>query len=177
MLSNLTPPLFLAGGLTDINWTLSLFTIILFSLFVLVLSKFAWGPLLSAIDAREKSIRETIEGAHKAHADALAVLAQHKELLRELGAQREEIIKRAAKEADEFKVDLVANARSEVDDMLRRHKEQITREMSVAQAKLREEVVDLAVLGAAKIVASSMTPEAQKKLVSEFVNSLPRIKN
>ena len=173
----MTPPLYLAGGLTDINWTLSLFTIILFSLFVLVLSKFAWGPLLSAIDAREKSIREAIEGSHKAHADALAVLAQHKDLLRQIGAEREEIIKRAVKEADEFKVDLVANARSEVDDMLRRHKEQIAREMSVAQAKLREEVADLAVLGASKIVASSMTPEAQKKLVSEFVNSLPRIKN
>ena len=177
MLSNLTPPLFLAGGLTDINWTLSLFTIVLFSLFVLVLSKFAWGPLLSAIDAREKSIRDAIEGSNKAQADALAVLAQHKDLLRQIGAEREEIIKRAVKEAEEFKVDLVANARSEVDDMLRRHKEQIAREMSVAQAKLREEVVDLAVLGASKIVASSMTPEAQKKLVSEFVNSLPRIKN
>ena len=167
----------LAGGLTDINWTLSLFTIVLFSLFVLVLSKFAWGPLLSAIDAREKSIRDAIEGSNKAQADALAVLAQHKDLLRQIGAEREEIIKRAVKEADEFKVDLVANARSEVDDMLRRHKEQIAREMSVAQAKLREEVADLAVLGASKIVASSMTPEAQKKLVSEFVNSLPRIKN
>lgn len=165
------------GRLTDINWTLSFFTIVLFGLFVLILSKFAWGPLLKAIAEREKSIGDAIEGSHKAHADALAVLAQHKELLRQLGAEREEIIKKAAKEADEFRVDLVANARSEVDDMLRRHKEQIAREMSVAQAKLREEVVDLAVLGALKIVESSMTPEAQKKLVSEFVDSLPRIKN
>ena len=163
--------------MTDINWTLSLFTIVLFSLFVLVLSKFAWGPLLKAIDDREKSITDAIQGSHKAHADALAVLAQQKDLLRQIGAEREEIIKKAVKEADEFRVDLIANARSEVDDMLRRHKEQIAREISVAQAKLREEVVDLAVLGAAKIVASSMTPEAQKKLVSEFVNSLPRIKN
>ena len=173
----MTLPLYLAGGLTDIDWTLSAFTVILFVLFVLILSKFAWGPLLKAIDEREKSIRDAIEGSHKAQADALAVLAQHKDLLRQIGAEREEIIKRAAKEADEFKVDLVAKARSEVDDMLRRAKEQIAREMSVAQAKLREEVADLAVLGASKIVASSMTPEAQKKLVSEFVNSLPRIKN
>jgi F0F1-type ATP synthase membrane subunit b/b' len=71
----------------------------------------------------------------------------------------------------------MAKARADGDDIVRRAKEQIARETSVALARLREEVVDLAVLGAGKIVASSMTPEAQKKLVSEFVDSLPQAKN
>jgi F-type H+-transporting ATPase subunit b len=173
----LTPLLFLEGGLTDINWTLSLFTIIAFTMFVLVLTKFAWGPLLKAIDEREKSIRDTLEASRKANADAEALLAQHKDLVRQIGAEREEIIKKAAKEAEEFKAGLMTRARTEGDDIVRRAKEQIARETSVALAKLREEVVDLAVLGAAKIVASSMTPEAQKKLVSEFVATLPQVKN
>jgi F-type H+-transporting ATPase subunit b len=167
----------LAGGLTDINWMLSLFTIILFLMFVGVLSKFAWGPLLKAIDEREKSIREALEGSQKANAEAAALLAQHKDLVRQIGAEREEIIKKATKEAEQFKVDLMAKARTEGDDIVRRAKEQITRETSVALAKLREEVADLAILGASKIVASSMTPEAQKKLVSEFVDTLPKVKN
>ena len=170
-------PLFLAGGLTDINWTLSFFTIVLFTLFVLVLSKFAWGPLLRAIDEREKSIRDAIEGSHKANAEAQALLAQHKDLLRQIGAEREEIIKKAAKEAEAFKADLMSKARSEGDDLVRRAKEQIARETSVALAKLREEVADLAVLGASKIVESSMSPEVQRKLVAEFVGSLPKAKN
>ncbi|MEO5761408.1 MAG: F0F1 ATP synthase subunit B [Vicinamibacteria bacterium] len=173
----MTAPLLLAGGLTDINWTLSLFTIVLFTLFVLVLSKFAWGPLLAAIDAREKSIRDAIEGSHKANADAQALLAQHKDLVRQIGAEREGIIKKAAMEAEVFKADLMAKARAEGDDIVRRAKEQITRETAVALAKLREEVADLAVLGASKIIASSMTPEAQKKLVSEFVDTMPKMKN
>ena len=165
------------GRLTDIEWTLSFFTIVLFTLFVIILSKFAWGPLLKAVDEREKSIRDAIEASHKANADAQALLAQHKDLVRQIGAEREEIIKKAAKEAEEFKADLMAKARAEGDDIVRRAKEQINRETAVALAKLREEVVDLAVLGASKIVASSMTPEAQKKLVSEFVDTLPRVKN
>lgn len=173
----MTSPLYLAGGLTDINWTLSLFTIVLFGLFVLVLSKFAWGPLLKAIDEREKSIRDALLGSQKANAEAQALLAQHKDLVRQIGAEREGIIKKAAKEAEDFKTDLMARARTEGDDIVRRAQEQITRETSVAMAKLREEVADLAVLGAAKIVASSMTPEAQRKLVSEFVGSLPKVKN
>ena len=167
----------LAGGLTDINLTLTAFTLILFTLFVLVLSKFAWGPLLAAIDEREKSIRDALEGSQKANAEAAALLAQHKDLVRQIGAEREEIIKKASREAEEFRVDLMAKARTDGDDIVRRAKEQIARESAVALAKLREEVADLAVLGAAKIVASSMTPEAQKKLVSDFVSTLPQVKN
>ncbi len=173
----MTPLLFLEGGLTDINWTLSLFTIVAFTLFVLVLSKFAWGPLLRAIDEREKSIGDALDASQRANADAQALLAQHKDLIRQIGAEREEIIKKATKEAEEFKAGLMTRARSEGDDLVRRAKDQIARETSVALAKLREEVVDLAVLGASKIVASSMTVEAQKKLVSEFVDTLPQVKN
>jgi len=163
--------------LTDINLTLTAFTLILFTLFVLVLSKFAWGPLLAAIDEREKSIREALEGSQKANAEAAALLAQHKDLVRQIGAEREEIIKKATRDAEEFKVDLMAKTRTEGDDIVRRAKEQIARETSVALAKLREEVADLAILGASRIVASSMTPEAQRKLVSEFVDTLPKVKN
>ncbi|MBP9945324.1 MAG: F0F1 ATP synthase subunit B [Vicinamibacteria bacterium] len=177
MLPNLTAFPLLAGGLTDINLTLTAFTLILFTLFVIVLSKFAWGPLLAAIDEREKSIRDALEGSQKANAEAAALLAQHKDLVRQIGAEREEIIKKATKEAEEFRIDLMAKARTDGDDIVRRAKEQIARESAVALAKLREEVADLAVLGAAKIVASSMTPEAQKKLVSDFVSTLPQVKN
>jgi len=177
LLSNLAALPLLAGGLTDIDLMLTVFTLILFTLFVIVLSKFAWGPLLSAIDEREKSIRDAIEGSKKQNAEAAALLAQHKELVRQIGAEREEIIKKAAKEAEDFRIDLMAKARSDGDDIVRRAKEQIARESAVALAKLREEVADLAILGASKIVSSSMTPEAQKKLVSEFVATLPKVKN
>ncbi|MEO8362711.1 MAG: F0F1 ATP synthase subunit B, partial [Vicinamibacteria bacterium] len=143
----------------------------------IIMGKFAWGPLLKAIEDRERGIKEAIEGSHKANADAQSLLAQHKDLVRQIGAEREEIIKKATKEAEEFKADLMAKARAEGDDIVRRAKEQIARETAVALAKLREEVADLAVLGASKIIASSMTPEAQKKLVSEFVDTMPKVKN
>ena len=172
MLPNFLALPLLAGGLTDIDLMLTVFTLILFTLFAIVLSKFAWGPLLSAIDLREKGIRDAIEGSKKANAEAEALMAQHKELVRQIGAEREEIIKKTTREAEELRADLMAKARADSEDMVRRAKEQIERESSVALAKLREEVADLAVLGASKIVASSMTPEAQKKLVAEFVSSL-----
>ena len=76
------------GRLTDIEWTLSFFTIVSFLIFLGILSKFAWGPLLKAIDEREKSIRDALDNSQKSNAEALALLAQHKDLVRQIGAER-----------------------------------------------------------------------------------------
>ncbi len=169
--------LFLAGGggLTDINTTLFFATLVLFGLFAFVLAKFAWGPLLAAIDGREKAVREDIEGAHKANAEAQTLLAQHKEMLRQAGREREEMVARAKQDAEAFKNDLMAKARTEADLIVTRAKEQIGREKGQAIQELRAQVADIAVEAASKIVKSSLTPEAQKKLVTDYISSLPGI--
>jgi F-type H+-transporting ATPase subunit b len=168
--------LFLAasgGGLTDIDSTLFYATLVLFALFALVLAKFAWGPLLEAIDGREKSVREGVEGAQKANAEAQALLAQHKEMLRQAGREREEMVARAKQDAEAFKNDLMTKARTEADQIVTRAKAQIEREKGQAIQELRAQVADIAVEAASKIVKSSLTPEAQKKLVSDYISSLP----
>lgn len=165
------------GGLTDINFGLTLWTIVLFALFAFVLTKFGWGPLLHLIEEREKSVREAVEGAEKANAEAQSLLEKHKELLREAGRERDEIVKRALKDADQLKADLHAQARSESEQMIQRAKEQIEREKGQAVLELRAQVADIAVEAAAKIVTSSLTPEAQKKLVSDFIDTLPKLRS
>ena len=164
-----------SGGLTDVNRTLFVSTLVLFALFAFVLGKFAWGPLLSAIEGREKSVRDEVEGAAKANADAQTLLAQHKEILREAGREREELLGRAKQDAEAFKNDLMAKARSEADQIVARAKEQIEREKGQAIQELRAQVADIAVEAAGKIVKSSLTPDAQKKLVSDYISSLPRV--
>jgi len=163
-----------AGGLTDVNFGLTLWTVVLFILFAVLMTKLGWRPLLNAIEEREKGIRGAVDGAQKAHAEAQALLAQHKEMLRAAGREREEIIKRALKEAEQLKADLTARARAESDQMVQRAREQIEREKGQAILELRAQVADLAMQAASKIVASSMTPEAQRKLVDEFIKTMPR---
>ena len=58
--------------------------------------------------------------------------------------------------------------------MIQRAKEQIQQEKRQALEEIRSQVADLAIQAAAKIVTSSLTPEAQKKLVHEFIETLPR---
>jgi F-type H+-transporting ATPase subunit b len=163
------------GGLTDPDFTLTVATFVLFLLFALVLGKFGWRPLLNMIEERERSVREGVEGAERANADAQSLLAQHKELLQQAGRERDELIKKALAEAEHLRAELSAKARSDSEQILQRAKEQIEREKSQAIQDLRNEVADLAVAAASKIVASSLTPEAQKKLVSEFISTLPKV--
>lgn len=162
------------GGLTDFNITLFWATLVLFALFAFVLGKYAWKPLLKMVEEREGSIRGAVEDAEKANAEARSLLEKHKEMLREAGREREEIIKRSLQDAEAIKIDLMAKARAESESLVSRAREQITREKNVAIHELRGQVADLAVEAAGKIVKSSMTPDAQKKLVSDFITNLPK---
>jgi len=171
---SVSPALLAAGGLTDINFGLTLWTIVLFVLFAFLMTKLGWGPLLKAIEEREKGIRGAVDGAQKANTEAQALLAQHKEMLREAGRERDEIMKRALKEAEQLKADLTTRAKAEGDQMVQRARDQIDREKNQAILELRGQVADLAVQAASKIVQSSLTPEAQRKLVDEFIKTMPR---
>jgi F-type H+-transporting ATPase subunit b len=171
------PALLLAaggGGFTDLNLGVTVWTLVLFGLFALVLWKFGWGPLLQLMEERENEVRSSVEGAEKARTEAQALLAQHQELLKDGMRQREEIVKKAIADAEQLRADLSAKARAESEALLQRAKEQIEREKRLAVQELRDTVADLAVEAAGKIVQSSLTPEAQKKLVNEFVAGLPK---
>ncbi len=163
-----------AGGLTDINFSLTAATIVLFLIFAFVLAKFAWGPILKQVEEREHRIQDAVEGAEHAAAEAKQLLDKHKEMLREAGREREEIIKKALKEADTLKADLQSKARSESEAMVSRAREQVERERDLAVLELRRQVADLAIEAASRIVKSSLTPETQRQLVDEFIASLPK---
>lgn len=161
------------GGLANIDWGLFLWTLILFALFAGILARFGWKPLLKLIEDRERSVREAVEGAKKANAEAEALLARHQDLLRSAGREREEILKKSIQEADKIRAELVGKAKDEAESLIGRAREEIQRETRQALVEARLQIADLAVEGASKIVASSMTPEAQKKLVQDFVDNLP----
>ena len=139
-----------------------------------MLAKLGWKPLLAMIEEREKGVRDSVEGAQRASAEAQALLAQHQELLREAGRQREEIIKRAHRGRGAAEGRPVGpGAQRRPSRSCSKAREQIEREKRLAIQELRGQVADLAMEAASRIVTSSLTPEAQRKLVHEFIEKLP----
>jgi F-type H+-transporting ATPase subunit b len=180
MLSPLWAPLLLAaaegGGsnIMSVDRTLFVGTLVAFALFAWILAKFAWGPLIKIIDEREKTIRDQVESAEKAAADSKQLLAQHQELLRGAGRERDEILARAAKDAEGVRSELAAKARADADEIVARSREQLQREKEQALSELRSQVAEIAVEAASRIVKSSLSEEAQRKLVDDYIKELPR---
>ena len=161
------------GGLTDLNLGLTIWTVVLFLLFAGILYKLGWKPILSMVEEREKRIVEAVEGAKHAQDEAAALLVQQKEILREAGQQRESVMKQAFADAEQVKANLIAQAKAEAERLVEKAREQIARETDIAVRDLRAQVADLAIEAAGKIVRSSLTPQAQRQLVDEFLESLP----
>jgi F-type H+-transporting ATPase subunit b len=162
------------SNIMSVDTTLLVATLVSFVIFAAILAKFAWGPLLQIVDEREKTIREQVDSAAKSAAEAKAALAQHQELLRGANRERDEILGRATKDAESLRAELQAKARADAEQVVARAREQMQREKEQAVAELRMQVADIAVEAAARIVKSSLSEAAQRKLVDDFLQELPR---
>lgn len=162
------------SSIMNVDTTLWVATLVAFAVFAGILAKFAWGPLLKIVDEREKTIRDQVDSAEKAAADARAALAQHQELLRGAARERDEMLARAAKDAESVRAELQAKARGDAEQIVARAREQMQREKEQAIAELRTQVADIAVEAASRIVKSSLSEDAQRKLVDDYIKELPR---
>ncbi len=163
----------LAAGIMDLNPGLTLWTAITFLLLIIVLGKYAFGPIVKMLDEREKNIRDAIDQAKNERAEAEKLLAQQKESL--LKAQREaaELAKRSQQEMEAYRSQLTAQAKKESDELVASARKQIEEEKSKAVAELRAQVADLAVGAASRIVKSSLDDKTQRQLVDEYIKDLP----
>jgi F-type H+-transporting ATPase subunit b len=163
----------LAAGIMDLNPGLTLWTAITFIALILVLSRYAFGPIVKMLDERERSIRGAIDQAKKEREEAEKLLAQQKESL--LKAQREaaELAKRSQQEMEAYRSQLTAQAKKESDELVASARKQIEEEKVKAVAELRAQVADLAVGAASRIVRSSLDDKTQRQLVDEYIKDLP----
>ena len=163
----------LAAGIMDLRPGLTLWTAITFLLLVVVLSKYAWGPIVKMLDERERTIREAIEQAKKERAEAERMLGEQKAAL--VGAQREAaaLSQRSKQEVEVLKADLTARARKEADELVASARQQIQDEKAKALAELKGQVVDLAIDATRRLIQSSLDEKAQRALVEEYIASLP----
>ncbi len=163
----------LAAGIMDLRPGLTLWTAITFLLLVVVLSKYAWGPIVKMLDLRERTIREAIEQAKKERAEAERMLAEQTASLRAAQREAAALAQQSRQEVEVLRTDLTARARKEADDLVASARQQIQDEKAKALAELRGQVVDLAIDAARRLIQSSLDEKAQRALVEEYIATLP----
>jgi F-type H+-transporting ATPase subunit b len=166
-------PVLAAGGIADINPGLTLWTAITFLLLLVVLSKFAWGPIVKMLNERESTIREAIESAKKERAEAEKLMAEQKAALATATREAAELAKRNQVEVETLRQELTAKARKEADELVASARKQIVEEKTKAMAELRGAVADLAIEAAAKLVKANLDDKTQRQLVEDYLKQLP----
>lgn len=166
-------PVLAAGGIADINPGLTLWTGITFIVLLIVLRKFAWGPIVGMLDERERSIRDALEQAKKERLEAERLLADQKEVLARAQREASDLAKRSAADMETLRADLTARARKEADDLVAGARKQIEEEKAKAMTEIRAVAADLAVEGARRLIQLNIDDQKQRALVEEYLSQLP----
>jgi F-type H+-transporting ATPase subunit b len=157
----------------DINPGLMVWTVLTFVVLVIVLSKYAWKPLLKSLQDREDTIRQALDQAEKARAEAAELLRQNELNLAKAEEEYQKIIREGKTFAEKLKDEVVAKAHQQAQREIQSAKEEIQRDVDAAKQQLRSEVADLAVLAAGKILDETLDAQKHKKIVDGFLNQLP----
>ncbi|MFY7922250.1 MAG: F0F1 ATP synthase subunit B [Gemmatimonas sp.] len=147
-------------------------TLIIFVLLLVVLSKFAFKPLFAAVEAREKALEDAIEGAKRDRAESEQLLAQQRAQLENARNEAQQIIAESRATAEKMRADLVAQTKQQQEEMIEQARRTIEGEKSAAIADLRREAVDLAIAGASRVIEQNLDSAGNRQIVESFLASL-----
>lgn len=149
-------------------WTGIVFCILLF-----LLAKFAWKPILSAVNAREQKIAESLELAEKTKAEMQALQAENEKIMKEARAERDTILREAKDAAINMVEEAKNKARIEADKVIENARHTINSEKAAAMAELKTHVASLSLNIAEKVVRGELaSSDKQKALAEQLANDI-----
>ena len=147
-------------------------TAVVFTLLVILLKKFAWKPILNAVESRNTSIEEALKAAEKAKEDIESLTADNDRILNEARLERDAILKEAREIKDNVINDAKNQAKLEADKILNITKDQIKNEKLAAITELKNQVADLSIEIAEKVIKSELQDsDKQRFIVSEAIKN------
>ncbi|KAA0955648.1 F0F1 ATP synthase subunit B [Sporosarcina sp. ANT_H38] len=162
-----------AKGLAKLNNNLNLgdiiVTVTFFTILMLLLKKFAWGPLMGIMDQRAALIANEIESAEKSRAESQQILEEQRNLLNEARTNAQAIVENALKQGETQRVEIITAARIEVGRMKDSATLEIASEKDKAVAAVRAEFVSLSILAASKVLGKEISEEDNRALIEETI--------
>ena len=157
--------------MVDVNATL-IAQILNFLVLLAILAKFAYKPLLKAMDDRRNRIINDLDSAEQTRLDAEALKEQYAEQLAGARQEATEIVNKANQIAQNLHDELVEQARVEQEALLANAKERIEQDKQQALLDIRAEVIKLSTLIAEKIVNQKLNSDKDQKLVADIADDV-----
>ncbi len=168
----------LSNSLTSPGIGLVFWSVIIFGLFFLLLAKFAWKPLLNAVKARDEMIKGSLASAEKARKEMAKLQSDNEAILKKAREEREGILKEARDVRDKLIAEAKGKASEEAEKLVEKARVGIEREKAIALADIREQVANLSVEIASKLLGEKLKQTGeQQKLIDNYLKEVDFNKN
>jgi len=156
-----------AGDVGNAFWTLAIFVLV-----VIILGRFAWGPILNALQKREDFIRDSLEQAQKDRDEANARLREYEEKLTDAQAAAASIVDESRREGETLRRKIEQDAKKEATAMIERAKREIGIATDTAIRELYDLSGKLATDIASRIIRKEVDVREHERLIAESIDEL-----
>ena len=161
--------------LVQVEPGLAIWTVLTFLVLLLLLAKYAWRPLLRALDARQEIIRKSLEDAQQARQAAEDANKNSEQILKQARVEAEAIVAASRAEAEKLREEMRQTARADAQTIIRDDRSQIDVETDRALRKIRGEIADISVDIATKLIRRNCSREANIDLIEETLNQIDAV--
>ncbi len=142
-----------------------------FVLLLVVLTKFAFRPILNILEERQKSIRDDLDSAESRRVEMERLQKDYETRLAQIEDEARDKIQQAIKQAEGIRDEILAKARTESEQVLAAGREEIDRDRIRSMAQMRNEVADLAIHAAQSVVGKNLSSAGHDQLIAEALSS------
>jgi len=158
--------------LVQLDPGLFIWTILTFLILFYVLAKFAWKPLLTALESRENTIKSSLEDAEKAKTELERLNAESEEIMAKARSEAQTIRVEAKSAAEKIKADVMVQAGEDANKIREEAQKQINVEKDKAIHEIRQEVVSLTMMVAEKVIKKNLSKEDNQALIEDSIQHL-----
>ena len=141
---------------------------LLFVGLLLLMAKYAWKPILTAVEERENTIKDSLEAADKAKTDMEAIQADNKRILKEARAERDALLAEAKKASTQMINEAKDAAKTEADKIAAAAQEAILQEKNTAINDIKNQMASLSIEIAQKIVQGELSDQKKQEQLVEL---------
>ena len=148
-------------------WTIATFLVLLF-----LLQKFAWKPLLQALENRQDMIRQSLDDAEQAKTELQRVQEESSRIVTKARVDADAIIANSRADAAKLQEELRGKARLEADGIIKNAERQIQQQTDRSLAQIREEAVDLSLMVASKLIQRNISKKDNEALIEDTLKQI-----
>ncbi|MFN7252095.1 MAG: F0F1 ATP synthase subunit B [Anaerobacillus sp.] len=157
---------------TNIPWINAVYQLVVFLILLMLLKKFAFGPIIAMMQKREEHIANQITSAERNREEAEKYLVEQREEIQKARTEAQSIIANAKKLSEQQTEEMIKSAKVDTERMKEAALAEIKREKEQAVSALREQVASLSVLVATKVIEKELDEKAQSKLIEDYLKEV-----